>query len=82
MSTYNGNNKLQWTASPTGSLAHINAQSTLHHAAVAIWAATLDFEYGLTHDVYALAAAETVSGFILSCGGDYGGDLLNWYVRL
>ena len=69
VSTYNGNNKLQWDVSPTGSFFVVAAPSTLHRAALAVWAATLGIEYGLTHDVYALAAAETVSGFALGCTG-------------
>ena len=85
VSTYNGNNKLQWDVSPTGNSLSISAASTLARGLHNLWVATGIFSYspvnGATNQhTAALSIQETVSHFLLAAVGSYGGDISNWCV--
>ena len=86
VSTYNGNSRLQWDVSPTGTSSTISAASTLVRGVKNLWVATGSFQYapltqyGLNKGAYALSVQETVSHFLLAAVGSYGGDISNWCV--
>ena len=73
-----GNLGVTWHISDGGNTADFTAVSAVDVASGSVYSVSSDFNYGSNQ--YSLMTTETVSDFVLSADGGYGGDSYQWYV--